>query len=278
MNGSSVSLTKSLLLPILFLTAIAISAQQPSYLLVSAPLQVAQKTDIPGRILAPGSYSIRIVDHLKDRFILQVDDSQGNRMATFIGLHNPDFEPFVALKQRGPIFWTASPKGTTALRAFSFPNGNTLEFVYPKAEAVTLAKLNTNSVPAIDPESEGRRPDPRLSPEDREVVTLWMLTATRVGPKQETPAIEAKRFVAPAEQAETNTAPVQTATATPPPPPQAQPAPATVARLEPTAAPPRVHSSVKRLPQTASDLPLLLLVSLLLFSAAGTLHFARFRA
>jgi hypothetical protein len=140
---------------------LALRAQQPLYAVVSAPLTVDQKTAIPGHVLNPGDYSIRIVDHLKDRYILQVEDSAGKPLSTFIGLHNAEFAPFVIIKHQGPIFWTAAPKGEKAMRGFSFPNGNTLELVYPKAEAVTLAKLNTNSVPAIDPESEGRKPDPK---------------------------------------------------------------------------------------------------------------------
>jgi hypothetical protein len=231
-------------------------------------------------VLNPGNYSIRIVDHLKDRFILRVEDTEGTPISTFIGLHNPDFEPFDTLKHQGPIFWTAAPKGEAAVRGFSFPNGNTLEFVYPKGEAVTLAKLNTNSVPAIDPESEGRKPDPKLSPEDREVVTLWMLTSTRVGPKDETPAISVKRFVAPSEEPASGPAPVQAAAAPTPPAPQskqARPAPVQIARAEPAEAP-RVRTSVKKLPQTASELPLILLLSFLSLSTAATLRLIRTRA
>ena len=196
----------------------------------------------------------------------------------FIGVHNLDFDPFANLKQSGPIFWTAGSKGETAVRGFSFPSGNALEFVYPKGEAVTLAKLNTSSVPAIDPESEGRKPDPNLSPEDREVVTLWMLTSTRVGPKNETPAIAAKRYVAPPAEASA-LAPIQSAISNPPPalqPKQARPAPVQIATEEQDQ-PPRIRSLVKKLPQTASDLPLSLTLAILFFSAAGILRMTRAR-
>ena len=128
--------------PVLSFTQPAI-AQKPSYILVTAPLYLDAKTTVPGHVLDPGNYSIRILDHLKDRYILRVDDSAGRALATFIGLHNPEFDPFVTLHHQGPILWTAAPKGSAAIRGFSFPGGNTLEFVYPKAEAVAIAKLNT---------------------------------------------------------------------------------------------------------------------------------------
>ena len=274
MNRLSAPLRALLLVPVLALSIPAAYAQKP-WAIVSAPLGVDQKTAIPGHLLNPGDYAIRVVDHLKDRFILQVEDTSGNPISTFIGLHNPDFDPFVALKHQGPIFWTAAPKGEKAIRGFSFPNGNTVEFVYPKAEAVALAQLNTNSVPAIDPESEGRKPDPKLSPEDREVVTLWMLSATRVGPKNGTPAIAAKRFVAPAETAEAAPPPAPAPTSAPAIPPQAKqvrPAPVQIAKAEPA---PRIHSTVKKLPQTASELPLTLLFSFVLLCSAGTLRLTR---
>jgi LPXTG-motif cell wall-anchored protein len=259
---------------ILHASAAPAVGENPAYILVSAPLFIDAKTAVPGHTLEPGTYSIRIVDHLKDRYILRVDNDEGKALATFIGLHNPEFDPFVALHHQGPILWTGAPKGAAAMRGFAFPNGNTLEFVYPKGEAVALAKLNSNSVPAIDPESEGRKPDPKLSPEDREVVTLWMLTATRVGQKEETPAIEAKRFVAPPEQSAT------TQIARSEPPEELTPSRAIAA--QPITTPARV-SKVKtqpvatHLPQTGSNLPLIALLSAMMLFAAGLLRFARGR-
>jgi hypothetical protein len=113
------------------MTVVAASpiADKPAYVLVSAPLFIDGKTEIPGITLNRGNYSIRVLDHLKDRFILRVDDEEGKALATFIGLHNPEFDPFVALHHQGPILWSTAPKGAAAMRGFSFPNGNTLEFV-----------------------------------------------------------------------------------------------------------------------------------------------------
>ena len=278
MFRSIASFRNTVVLSALLVAGLSLHAQK-TYLRSSEPLILDQKTVIPGKTLDPGTYSIRILDQFTDRFILQVEDSNGTTLSTFIGLYTSDFDTSLGRSQRGPIFWASAPKGAKAIRAFAFRNGNTLDFAYPKAEAVTLAKLNTNSVPAIDPESEGRKPDPKLSLEDRQVVTLWELKATHVGPKDQTPAIEAKRYTAPLQQ---NTAPSQVADSsprpTPPIVPQARqnlPEPVKVAKLD---IPPRVRSSVKRLPQTASELPMILLLSLLSLMAAGGLSVARNRA
>jgi hypothetical protein len=273
-SGLAASLT---LVPVLASVHPA-AAQKPDYVLVSARMDLNAKTTVPGHVLDPGKYSIRILDHLNDRYILRVDDNSGRTLATFIGLHNPEFDPSVVLHHQGAILWSAAPKGSAAIRGFSFPGGNTLEFVYPKAEAVALAKLNANSVPAIDPESEGRKPDPNLTPEDREVVTLWMLSETRVGPKNETPAIEAKRFVAPGEPAATTQiarneapeelAPVRATSPRPSPAVVVAPVPARVSKV-------KTKPVAATLPQTGSSLPLLAMLSFGMLLTAGSLRLTR---
>jgi hypothetical protein len=243
-----------------FLAASALPAQSHSYVLVTSSFAVESPTQVPGKVLKSGSYTVEIVDHLHDRFILRVADTQGKEEAMFIGLKSPDFAAAVPANHPGPVFWPAAPRGETAVRGFSFDHGPTLEFAYPKAEAVVLAKLNPDSIPAIDPESEGRKPDPKLSKEDREVVTLWMLNSIRIGKDHETPAIEARRFdAAPDSTQATATMPSLTAKARTyqiaenDPLPYKQYVAESKAKRRPIAA---------RLPQTASQLPLLLLLSI----------------
>jgi hypothetical protein len=70
-----------------------------------------------------------------------------------------------------------------------------LEFVYPKADAVAIAKSNHAKVPAIDPVSEGRPPTIKgLSKSDLELVTLWLLSSTHVGPEDSSGGIQAERY------------------------------------------------------------------------------------
>lgn len=179
----------SLLVPVL--SAPVLLAGAPA-LLSDAPAKfnIAAQTEVPGLTLQPGAYSIRIMDHLADRLIVRID-GKGSVHSTFIAVPNVGIgtpEP------SGLVKWRIAPEGIAAARGFSFPGGIEIEFVYPKAEAVALAKLNANKVPAIDPASEGKPADNTLSKGDMEIVTLWTLAQNKVGPGDTAPAIKAERF------------------------------------------------------------------------------------
>lgn len=195
---------------------------------------VSTETKIPGTVLQPGSYTIRILDHLADRLIVRIDNTQETSHSTFIGLPNASMGK---ADHAGIVKWDTGSNDTPAVRGFHFPSGANVEFVYPKAEAVVLAKLTSSKVPAIDPASEGRVANNGLSQEDMEVVTLWTLSSTKVGSDGAAPAIKAERYQ---QVASVSQKPV-----------------------------------IARLPHTASDLPLLALVALLSLFGAGALYLNR---
>lgn len=230
--------------------------------------QVDEKTQVPGKTLKGGSYSITVVDHLSDRMILKITGDNGKEQALFLAV--PSNGRIPKQVSAGPIAVKLGAKAP-ALRGFAFPNGAVAEFVYPKAEAVTIAKNNSTSVPAIDPASEGRPKASSLSGEDLQMVTLWMLTPTIVGSGQ--PGIAAARLQ---QVAEVSVPPPPVA---PTPPAMRQPsttvataapmAPVQVAEAAPVAPKPRkVAHPIATLPHTASNLPLWMLTGVLsLFSA-----------
>ena len=195
--------------------------------------QVDDKMQVPGKVLSKGSYTIRIVDHLSDRMIVQVDHN-GKMLSTFLALPSSGLPKQAS---QGPIVLSSGVNAKTALRGFTFPDGTVAEFVYPKAEAVGLAKANDAKIPAIDPESQGLKGNPALSQTDRDMVTLWMLSPTPVGPNDSGPGIKAERYQA--QQASVST------------PPRPKPRPAVAA-----------------LPHTASNLPLTMFFGLLCSGAA----------
>jgi hypothetical protein len=226
---------------------------------------VNSPTQVPGEKLKPGTYSITVLDHLSDRIVLRIDGSKGKVHDTFLAVRNPSL---LNASAPGPIAWNKGGEHEGAMRGFSFANVGAVEFVYPKEEAVVIAKKNGDKVPAIDPASEGRVAAKDLSDEDRQMVTLWMLSPTTVGAGGSAqPAIEAERYQAP-QTGPAAPAP-QVAQNTPPPQPStrnqqaAPPASAQVARL---------HKPVlARLPHTASDLPLIFLVGILSLLGATVL-------
>jgi hypothetical protein len=147
---------------------------------------------VPGEVLPAGSYSIELVDHLSDRYIVRIDDRAGHTAATFLGLPTKTIGP----SSGGKLDWPQQDKGVTYLKGWYFPQAKVgLEFVYPKADAVALAQANHARVAAIDPSSDGMsavQPED-LSPKDLQIVTLWVLSPTHVGAGS-APGISAKRY------------------------------------------------------------------------------------
>jgi hypothetical protein len=192
----------------------------------SASFSVSQLTAIPGKTLPPGTYTIHVVDHLADRYVLRVEGNGGQVDTQFLGI--PD--PHLGSGTKGMVAWKTSANGAAYLRGWHFRSMRTgLEFAYPKADAVAVAKANDAQVPAIDPASQGMPADGGLSRNQMQIISLWLLTPTKVGP--DAPAgIAAKHYQ--------NVASLRT------PPP------------------------IKRLPHTASELPVVWLAALLSLLAA----------
>ena len=218
----------------LLLGAASMQAAEPS-----AKLQVSEPTSVPGSTLSPGTYTLRVVDHLSDRYVLRVEGGSEANRPSFLGIPNP------ALKgASGEIKWAKSPSGGVYLKGWNFGGAaGSLEFVYPKDDAVSLAKANGTRVAAIDPASEGRAATPSgLSKEDMQMVTLWLLSPTRVGPGDASGGIKAERY-------------------------------AQVASVTPPAVPTPAVRKPASLPHTASNLPLVGLIGLLSLVTAAGLRF-----
>ncbi len=165
-------------------TLLAADPQRPS-----ATFKISEPTAVPGRTLAPGTYAIRVVDHLSDRYILRVQAS-GKDQGLFIGIPSPSLPQ----DTQGAIRWSAPVNGTVYLRGWRFASLPTaLEFTYPKDDAVAVAKANNAQVPAVDPESEGMSTRAQLTGDEMHLITLWLLSPTHVGPNDAT-GIKAERL------------------------------------------------------------------------------------
>ena len=191
----------------------------------SAPLPVEHTIQVPGDTLKAGGYSISIVEQIADRMIVRIDSTSSTNHAIFLGV------PSSAAKiggDAGLVTWPNGLNKTPTVRGFVFPNGNAVEFVYPKADAAALAKANSAAVVAVDPRSEGRASLKSLSHDELEIVNLWLLSLTTTGPDNKTPAVLAQRYDAVQNLQNptvSSVAPVYTTGA-----PQAQTAPSSVSR------------------------------------------------
>lgn len=239
-----------------------------------ATFTLQQKTAVPGAVLTSGTYTIQVLDHLDDRTVVQITSQRSPSVTTFLAVSHADLGSPAG---DGTLVWAKGLHGQAALRGFHFPAGGTVEFVYPKDDAVALASANKAGVVAVDPASEKRPELAKLSPTDLQLVTLWSLTPVTVGPGAvASKGIEAKRYTAPtntgAQVATSSTLPSSPTSATAAAPRNATPAQPTLeAKLErPQPAAPRPY--VKRLPKTASYTALLGACALLALAGAATMR------
>ncbi len=160
------------------LALILSTGNQPDVTRPSANLKISEMTAVPGKTLPPGAYTIRVLDHLSDRYIVEVDGANGSTHTLFIGIPNKTLSNNPA----GEIAWKTPTDGANYIRGWKFASTPPLEFAYPKNDAVAVAKANGAQVPAIDPESDNILNKAQLSQDEMHIVTLWLLTPTTVGP------------------------------------------------------------------------------------------------
>jgi LPXTG-motif cell wall-anchored protein len=107
--------------------------------------------EIPGQVLPAGTYVFKLADSLSNRHIVQVFSQDEKRVfGTFLAIPDYHMHP----SEETIIKFAERPAGSpVAIKAWFYPGRNYgHEFVYPKKEAVALAKANDTPVPFI-PES-----------------------------------------------------------------------------------------------------------------------------
>jgi hypothetical protein len=262
---------------ILSLTLLAVTsglyalAPSDSYVGSTAVFSIGSKTGVPGKTLTPGQYAIIIVDQYSDRMLVRVQNETTKEHVIFLGVPQ---SALGAESARGPVEWKNGPGNSPALRGFAFSPRSGVEFVYPKSEAVQIATQNSAKVIAVDPDSESMPPVSNMSKDDIQMVSLWALSLTPVGPKDKGPAIAAKKYQG--EQIDTAQAALAKSAAS-----QAE-QPREVATLEqpntgvqaasPT--PAKRRPVIAKLPHTASPVAFIAFCGMFCLMAAGILRAA----
>jgi LPXTG-motif cell wall-anchored protein len=199
--------------------------------------------EIPGgKVLPSGTYVFRLMDSSSDRNIVQIfSEDKRHLIATILAISNYRFR---ATDKTVMTFGERAAGSPEAIRAWFYPGNNYgQEFVYPKKRAMELAKLTNVPVLAMATELELNITAPAASMDEPPIVALKEAPLVAVRPTGE--EVEIAEVV--------ERPPVQVATA-------------------------RHHRHIKRLPQTASHLPLLALVGMLsLGGAFGLLALSRRR-
>ena len=117
-----------------------------TYFTFSGPVQ------IPGHTLPAGTYMFKLADSPSNRHIVQVFTKDGSKLyATILAIPDQRLDP----ADKPVVMFKETPAGSpNAVRAWFYP-GNTIgdEFVYPKEQAMKIAKATHEPVLSITDQS-----------------------------------------------------------------------------------------------------------------------------
>jgi hypothetical protein len=206
-------------------------------------LTVNEPIQVPGKVLQPGKYVMRLMDSPSNRHIVQIFNEREDQLQTTI-LAIPNYR----LQPTGntEFQWWETPAGQPrAMRAWFYPGDNFgQEFAYPKSEAVAIAAATSQQVPTTFAEDQANLATARVGTVDKAGTELELDRKTYTRADGAQPA-EVPRQTA---QARTTERPVEMAQATPQPAPQAE--------------------RTRDLPGTASPIPMAAFAGLLALGAS----------
>jgi hypothetical protein len=112
---------------------------------------LSEPTQVPGKVLAAGTYTFKLLDDNANRHIVQIfNEDQTQVIATVMALPNERLHP----SEKTVMMYQERPVGEpVALEAWFYP-GDTVgqQFAYPKAKAEELSRLNHVDVPSAGSE------------------------------------------------------------------------------------------------------------------------------
>lgn len=219
----------------------------------------SEPVQVPGKVLQAGTYVFRLLDDQANRHIVQIyNEDHTSLITTVMAIPDERLQP----TDKTVLLYDERPADQPmALAAWFYPGDNTgQEFVYPKSQAEELSRLNKREVPSSN-EGYTAQPEERSS----QAVTPPPKTEDTTPQPAPTP-VPATEQTQPEPTTAPSAAPSSNTTATPNP----NPAPRS------TEAAPQSNpaQAARPLPQTASLLPLLGLLSFTLLGAAFVLRLA----
>ncbi len=127
--------------------------------------------EVPGQVLAPGTYVFKLADSASDRDIVQVFNKDENHLyGTFLTI--PDYRVTPAGKTI--ITFEERPVGSPeAVRTWFYPGENYgHDFVYPKPKATELAKANNTAVASMPAELTQNTTMPTTTVQEPQVTAM----------------------------------------------------------------------------------------------------------
>jgi hypothetical protein len=259
----------------------------------SAPVSV------PGHTLAPGTYHFQLLDSQTDRNIVQIFDKDNHLVATLMAVpakrNEPEGDPVITFKE------TRSNMPPAVHYWYYAGESSGSELVYPKSQAMEIARASGEPVMATDAESSDasalkNSKISRVNPDNANAQAPTTQPDTTTAPRQTSQPTSTPVTTAPTtpttttEQAPTQptTAPKPTTTTTTAPQPTTPTTTAERPTTQPTTTPdvnqnatrPQTvgtsgRRAAKSLPKTASNLPEIGLIGLIALSAGLGIRVAR---
>lgn len=171
----------------------------------------SNRVEVPGTVLEPGKYVLKLVDSPSDRHIVQITNERENHVyATVLAMPNYRLEP----TGKTVVTFYEMPAGQpAALRAWFYPGDNFgQEFAYPKGRATEISKVTNIQVP----EAPGDMDRDRKATSSTEVATAPVEPAQPPAVREPAPVVT-ETAPAPAPAYTDNTAREMPRTASPMP-------------------------------------------------------------
>ncbi|HYP12516.1 MAG TPA: hypothetical protein VEQ63_01215 [Bryobacteraceae bacterium] len=215
-------------------------------------ITVGEAIQVPGKVLQPGKYVMRLMDSPSNRHVVQIFNEREDQLqTTILAIPNYRLQP----TGKTEFQWWETPAGQPkALRAWFYPGDNFgQEFAYPKNEAMQIAAVANTNVPTTYAQTEAELATARVGTVDRAGTELELdrQTYSRNDGMQPTEVAQNRTTQAPAAAA----APAQETAAA------ATPAPAAETSAH------AGHAGGEALPRTASPMPAVGLAGLLALGA-----------
>ena len=126
------------------LSAVSLSGA-PADVAWRTPLRLSEPTEIPGKVLPPGDYVVKVLNTTQTRSVVQfLNGAETEVIATVIAV--PDYRTKPA--ETSQFVYYQRAEGTPiALKSWMYPGNNWgIEFVYPREKATALAEKSREPV------------------------------------------------------------------------------------------------------------------------------------
>ncbi|MBI1896630.1 MAG: hypothetical protein HYS04_08860 [Acidobacteria bacterium] len=180
--------------------ALADTWNKKTILTVNEPIQV------PGTVMQPGKYVMKLMDSPSNRHIVQIfNEREDQVITTILAIPNYRLQP----TGNTEFQWWEVPAGQPkALRAWFYPGDNFgQEFAYPKAAAIQIAAAAQEAVPVTYAETEAELATARVGAVDQKGTEMELERQTQVAQAAPPAAPEAAPEPAPAPVTEAAPAP-----------------------------------------------------------------------